>query len=156
MKLKRLLGAENGWGGALGTLLLLGFGLALLLFSVAGLRDASRLAPEERGCNAWLTNPSGVRWVTLVGCNLTAPAQEGGVLIPLGPGAMLATSGEAVVDGGVLTGWVERRNGQVVLEQGRQPPRKDVVLGMLVGVVAVAMAVRSMFMRYLVDRESTS
>lgn len=153
MKLKRLLGAENGWGGAMGTLLLLGSGLALLLFSVAGLRDASRLKPEERGCNGWLADPSGVRWVTLIGCNVSAPAQDGGVLIPLGPGAMLATSGEAVLDGGALTGWVERSNGQVVLRQGRQPARKDVVLGMLVGLVAVALAVRSMFMRYLVDRE---
>ncbi|MFZ5441689.1 MAG: hypothetical protein ACOZQL_16930 [Myxococcota bacterium] len=68
--LKRLLGAEDGWGAALGLLLLLGFGLFILFISVADLREAARSTPEERTCEAWLRDPSGARWVTLTGCRL--------------------------------------------------------------------------------------
>lgn len=134
MNLKRLLGADNGWGGAAGTLLLLVAGLGLLLFSVAGLSEASRLKPVERGCSEWLKDPSGPKWVTLVGCQLDA---DGGVAI----GAQ----------GALVTGYVE----DGLLNPGAQPQRKNVLIGLLVGLVAVALAVRSMFMRYLVERDST-
>jgi hypothetical protein len=69
-RLKRLLGAQDGWGPAAGVLLLLGFGLFVLFVSVADLREAARLGPEERGCESWLADPSGPRWVALTGCRL--------------------------------------------------------------------------------------
>lgn len=134
MKLKRLLGAENGWGGAAGTLLLLFAGLGLLSFSVVDLTEASRLKPVERGCSDWLKDSSGPKWVTLVGCQLEA---DGGVSL----GA----------DGSVVTGYVEGG----VLKPGGVPARKNVLIGLVAGLVAVALAVRSMFMRYLVERDST-
>lgn len=70
MNWKRVLGAEEGWGGAAGTLLLLGFGLFVLFISVADLREAARLEPVERDCAQWLKDPSGPRWVRLTGCQL--------------------------------------------------------------------------------------
>ncbi len=133
MNLKRLLGAENGWGGAAGTVLLLVAGLSLLLFSVAGLSEASRLKPVERGCSEWLKDSSGPRWVTLVGCKAEA---DGGVSL----------AGE-----GSVTGCFEGG----VFAPGAQPPRKNVLVGLIVGLIAVALAVRSMFMRYLVERDSS-
>lgn len=133
MNLKRLLGAENGWGGAAGTLLLLVAGLGLVLFSVADLSEASRLKPVERGCSEWLKDRSGAKWVTLVGCQLEA---DGGV---------------SLASEGAVTGYVEGG----VLKPGAQPPRKNVLIGLVAGLVAVALAVRSMFMRYLVERDSS-
>ena len=133
MNLKRLLGAEHGWGGAAGTLLLLVAGLGILLFSVADLSEASRLKPVERGCAAWLKDSSGPKWVTLVGCQVET---DGGVSL----------GGEGSVSGYVKGG---------VLTPGAQPPRKNVLVGLVVGLIAVALAVRSMFMRYLVERDST-
>ncbi len=173
MKLKRLLGAEDGWGAAIGVLLLLGFGLSILFFSVAGLREASRLEPEERGCAAWLADTSGPRWVKLVGCSLdvsaASPSADGGVLVPFfgegSPRGVLATSDQRllalmITDGGlpaVISGYAsgEKTGDAVVLEQGKQPPRLKVLLGLVVGLIAVALVVRSMFMRYLVDRDSS-
>jgi hypothetical protein len=209
MNLKRLLGAEHGWGGATGTLLLLGFGLAILFISVAGLKEASRLEPEERGCAAWLADPSGARWVRLVGCKLAlgARARGGGPFIPLfagdapsGPArAVLATTDKdllvlldgidrlgseqdvqayllanaATLDGllepKTLTGYVEpvksaaarsalgvlTAEDAMVLEQGKQPPRANALFGLVVGLIAVALVARSVFMRYLVERDST-
>lgn len=70
MNWKRVLGAEEGWGAAAGTLMLLGFGLFVLFISVADLREAARLAPVERACDEWLANPAGPRWVQLTGCKL--------------------------------------------------------------------------------------
>lgn len=171
MKLKRLLGAETGWGGAMGTLLLLGSGLVLLFISVGGMPEASRLEPEARGCAAWLADPSGARWVTVVGCQLDLSGMgfestaDGGVLVPLvSPGstgrALLATSDAELIrlkdgfDGG-LTGMVKVAGGAVTLEHGQQPRRGNVLLGLVLGLIAVALAVRSMFMRYLVERDST-
>ena len=191
MKLKRLLGAENGWGGAAGTLLLLGFGLFVLFVSVADLREASRVQPAERGCAEWLADSSGPRWVTLTDCklNLSGARGEGALrFVPLYvgtpapvPRAVLATSDAeliAVIDGAAglgkdeasaflqshgatlqprLTGYVAsaKREDAVVLQQGKQPQRLQTVFGMLVGLVAIALVVRSMFMRYLVDRDGT-
>ena len=43
----------------------------------------------------------------------------------------------------------------VVLEEGRQPPRANALFGLIVGLIAVALVVRSMFLRYLVDRDAT-
>ncbi|MDP1823580.1 MAG: hypothetical protein Q8L48_10065 [Archangium sp.] len=227
MNFKRLIGAENGWGGPLGTLLLLGFGLFFLFISVADLREASRLKPEERGCAAWLADPSGARWVTLVGCKLDLGAaasrkwkgwrstKDGGVsgqhymelFIPLfagdapsgPPRGVLATSDKdllALMDGidrlgspeevqayllanaatldkllepKTLTGYVEpvksvasrsaldviTSEDAVVLEQGKRPPRANALFGLVVGLIAVALVVRSVFMRYLVERDSS-
>lgn len=227
MKLKRLLGAENGWGGAMGTALLLGFGLFVLFISVADLREASRIKPVERGCTEWLADPSGARWVRLVGCklDLTEAAsrkwkgwrslRDGGVsgehylelFIPIfagdapvsPPRGVVATTDkelltlmdgidrladpdevaaylelhkatiEELLEPKTLTGYVEpvksvaarsalgviTAEDAVVLEQGRQPPRMNALFGLLVGLIAVALVVRSMFMRYLVDRDSS-
>ena len=225
MTLKRMLGAENGWGGAMGTVLLLGFGLFVLFISVADLREAARIKPVERGCTEWLADPSGARWVTLSGCklDLTEAAsrkwkgwrslRDGGVsgehymelFIPLftgdepvvPPRGVVATTDKellTLMDGidrlanpdeveaylqlnqaaidkllepRTLTGYVEpvksvaarsalgvlTADDAVVLEQGRQPPRMNALFGLVVGLIAVALVVRSMFMRYLVDRE---
>ena len=227
MKLKRLFGADNGWGGAMGTLLLLGFGLFILFVSVADLKEASRIKPEERGCQEWLADPSGARWVTLVGCKLDLAAaasrkwkgwrstKDGGVSgahymelflpiftgdAPTGPprGVVASTDKEllAMMDAidrlgspeeveayllantaslqnllepKTLTGYVEpvksvaarsalgvlTAEDAVVLEEGRQPPRANALFGLVVGLIAVALVVRSMFLRYLVDRDST-
>jgi hypothetical protein len=227
MNLKRLLGAENGWGGAAGTVLLLGFGLFVLFISVADLREAARIKPEERSCAEWLADSSGARWVSLTGCklDLTEAAsrkwkgwrsfRDGGVsgqhymelFVPLftgdappeSPRAVLATTDkelltlmdgidrlqspeevtaylelnkvalEKLLEPQTLTGYVEpvksvaarsalgviTAKDAVVLEQGRQPPRMNAIFGMVVGLIAVAMAVRSMFMRYLVERDSS-
>lgn len=226
MNLKRLLGAENGWGGAVGTLLLLGFGSFILFVSVADLREAARIKPEERGCTEWLADPSGPRWVTLVGCKLDLSEaasrrwkgwrslKDGGVsgqhylelFVPLfagpapvdPPRGVLATTDKALLalmDGidrlppeqvagylqenaatlqallepKTLTGYVEPMKSlaarsalgviaaedAVVLEQGRQPPRANALFGLLAGLLAVALGVRSVFLRYLVERDST-
>lgn len=171
MNFKRLVGAENGWGAAIGMLLLLGFGLSVLFISVAGMAEASRLKPEEKGCAAWLADSSGARWVKLVGCQLDVSAAQssgdGGVLVPLFVGdstrGILATSDQgllALMDGGVshtVSGYVEpaKDSDRVVLTQGKQPPRLKVVFGLVAGLIAVALVVRSMFMRYLVDRDSS-
>lgn len=227
MKLKRLLGAENGWGGAMGTLLMLGFGLFVLFISVADLREASRIKPVERGCTEWLADPSGARWVSLVGCKLdlteaasrkwkgSRSMRDGGVsgehsmelLIPIFVGdapvsplrGVVATTDKellTLMDGidrlgspeeveaylainkatmekflepKTLTGYVEpvksvaawsalgviTAEDAVVLEQGRQPPRMNALFGLIVGLIAVALVVRSMFMRYLVDRDAS-
>lgn len=162
MKLKRLLGAEHGWGAASGTLLLLGFGLALLFYSVAGLAEASRLKPEERGCAAWLADSSGPRWVKLVGCKLELSSPtviDGGVFIQMGAGGVLVSTDQqfrALLDGGAegpITGYAS--TGGPRLEQGKQPPRLQTLFGLVVGLIAVALTVRSMFVRYLVDRDSS-
>ena len=225
MNLKRMLGAENGWGGAMGTVLLLGFGLFVLFISVADLREAARIKPVERGCTEWLADPSGASWVTLSGCklDLTEAAsrkwkgwrslRDGGVsgehymelFIPLftgdepvvPPRGVVATTDkelltlmdgidrlanpdeveaylqlnqaaiEKLLEPRTLTGYVEpvksvaarsalgvlTADDAVVLEQGRQPPRMNALFGLVVGLIAVALVVRSMFMRYLVDRE---
>jgi hypothetical protein len=227
MKLKQLLGADNGWGGAMGTLLLLGFGLFILFVSVADLKEASRIKPEERGCEEWLADSSGARWVTLVGCKLDLSeaasrkwkgwrsTKDGGLsgqhymelFIPIftgeapsgPPRAVLASTDadllalmdgidrlgspeevEAYLQGNgatlekllepkTLTGYVEpvksvssrsalgvlTADDAVVLEQGRQPPRANALFGLVIGLIAVALVVRSMFLRYLVDRDST-
>ena len=166
MNLKRLLGAEHGWGGAMGTVLLLGAGLFVLLVSVAELQEASRLKPEERGCTAWLADPSGAKWVTLVGCRLDVSNATVGLSrgtaeysIPLFTGDAPPKPPRAVVltlepEPKTLTGYVEKVDGQLVLRHGKQPPRLNVLLGLVMGLIAVALAVRSMFLRYLVDRDS--
>lgn len=166
MNLKRLLGAEHGWGAAMGTVLLLGAGLFILLLSVGELQEASRLKPEERGCAAWLADPSGAKWVTLVGCKLdvsnatvrtTRDLTEH--FIPLFTGDVPPTPPRAVVltlepEPKTLTGYAEKVDGQLVLQHGKPPPRLNVLLGLVMGLVAVALAVRSMFLRYLIDRDS--
>lgn len=126
MNLKRLLGAEDGWGGAAGTLLLFGFGLFVVFVSLADLREAARLEPFERACDEWLVDPSGPRWVKLNGCRLDLSAaasrrwkgfisvRDGGVsgekflelFVPIGvditsqeaPRAVLATTDKALLD----------------------------------------------------------
>ena len=72
--LKRWLGAEDGWGAATGLILLLGFGVFVLFVSVADLREAARIVPEQRTCESWLADPSGARWVKLTGCKLDLSA----------------------------------------------------------------------------------
>lgn len=179
MKLKRLLGAENGWGGAAGTLLLLGFGGFFLVMSVVELRDAARLKPEERACAEWLTNSSGAKWVTLTGCKLDvaqARAEDGRVIVPIVGGGLMSTTDTelialrdalaalgpeeaktflsthgAAAEPKSLTGYVESG----VLMQGKQPERGKTVGLLIVGLVAIALVVRSLFMRFLVERDST-
>jgi hypothetical protein len=184
VKLKRLLGAENGWGGAAGTLLLLVFGAFFVIVGVAGMSDAARVKPMERTCAEWLTNSSGAKWVTLTGCKLDvtqARSEDGRVLVPIFVDGMtsrsmlstqdtelialkdslatlpaeeaktfLSTHGLAAQPQ-VLTGYFESG----VLMQGKQPERTKTVVSLLVGLVAIALAVRSVFMRFLVERDST-
>jgi hypothetical protein len=224
--LKRWLGAEDGWGAATGLILLLGFGVFVLFVSVADLREAARIVPEERTCESWLADPSGARWVKLTGCKLDLSAaasrkwkgwlslRDGGVsgekylelFIPIGvretdepPRAVLATSDAALlklVDGieatppdqletylkehraefesllspETLTGYVEpvkslaartalsaiATEDAVVLEQGRQPPRVNALFGVIVGLFCIAVGVRSIARRALVDRDSST
>ena len=71
--------------------------------------------------------------MTLVGCKAEA---DGGVSL----------AGE-----GSVTGYFEGG----VFAPGVQPARKNVLIGLIVGLIAVALAVRSMFMRYLVERDSS-
>jgi hypothetical protein len=226
LSLKKLLGAEDGWGVAAGTLLLLGFGLFVLFVSLADLKEASRLQPVERGCSEWLSDPSGARWVKLVGCKLDFASassrkwrgfvtpKDGGtgaeryleLFVPIvagdvpddPPRAVLATRDEATLDfvNGIerlapedvpayleknratidaivepktLVGYVEPMKslasrsalGQlmapeaVVLEQGRQPPRANALFGLLIGLVSIALVSRSVFRRWLVERDSS-
>lgn len=224
--LKRLLGAEEGWGAATGLLLLLGFGLFVLFVSVADLREAARIAPEQRTCESWLKDSSGARWVKLTGCKLDLSAaasrkwkgwlsvRDGGVsgekflelYIPIGvvetdeaPRAVLATSDaellklvngieatppeqveaylrehaaefEKLLSPETLTGYVEpvkslasrsamgmiTSEDAVVLEQGRQPPRANALFGVVVGLFCIAIGVRSIARRALVERDSSS
>lgn len=156
MKLKRLLGAENGWGGAIGTLLLLSFGVFFVVVGIAGLRDAARVKPEERSCAEWLADSSRVKWVTLTGCRLEvtqARPEKGRVLVPIiGGDTMLSTTDtELVAEPKTITGYLESG----VLMHGKQPERGKTVGGLLVGLVAIALVVRSVFMRFLVERDST-
>ncbi len=184
MKLKRLLGAENGWGGAAGTLLLLVFGAFFVVVNVAGLSDAARVKPVERPCAEWLANSSGVKWVALTGCKLDvtqARSEAGRVLVPIYVDGMtsratlsstdtelialkdslaalpveeaktfMSTHGAAAQPQS-LTGYFESG----VLMQGKQPERTKTVVGLLVGLVAIALVVRTLFMRFLVERDST-
>lgn len=184
MKLKRLLGAENGWGGAAGTLLLLVFGAFFLVVNIAGLSDAARVKPVERPCAEWLTNSSGVKWVTLTGCKLDvtqARAENGRVLVPIyvdgmtsratlsstdtelialkdsvaalsaeDAKAFMATHG-AAAEPKAISGYFESD----VLMQDKQPERGKTVFGLIVGLVAIALVVRTLFMRFLVERDST-
>jgi hypothetical protein len=226
-RLKRLLGAEDGWGGATGTLLLIGFGVFVLFVSIADLREAARIKPEERTCASWLEDPSGARWVTLTGCKLDLSeaasrrwkgwrsVKDGGVsgakylelFIPVyagltvddgPPRGVLATTDKALlnlIDGidalppeqvaaylqahaaefqailepATLTGYVEpmkslaarsalnvlEDSSAVVLEQGREPARANAVFGLLVGLFCVALGVRSVGRRWLLDRDSS-
>jgi len=221
--LRKLLGLDDGWGAAAGTLLLIGFGCFVLFISVADLREAARVKPEERSCESWLKDPSGPRWVSLKGCQLDLPAAasrkwkgwrsvlDGGVsgerylelFVPIyvgapseEPRAVLATSNPellALVDGidavppnevdayleghqgafrtqlspETLTGYVEpvkslasrsalgllMAEDAVVLEQGREPPRANALFGLLMGLVCIALGVRSLARRWLVLRE---
>jgi hypothetical protein len=226
LNLKRLLGAEDGWGGATGTVLLIGFGVVVLFVSIGDLREAARLKPEERSCESWLEDSSGARWVSLSGCKLELAeaasrrwkgwrsVRDGGVsgakylelFIPIytgnqldgPPKAVLATTDKellALVDGidqlapeevgaylqahgaafqallepKTLVGYVEPMKSlaarsalnvladesAVVLEQGRQPARANAVFGLVVGLFCVALGVRSIGRRVLIDRDSS-
>jgi hypothetical protein len=226
LSLKRLLGAEDGWGAAVGTLLMLGFGLFVLFVSVADLKEASRLQPVERGCSEWVADPSGPRWVKLVGCKLDFASAatrkwrgfvsltDGGtsaeryleLFVPIvagdvpddPPRAVLATTDpatldlmngieklapeavgayleanrekiEAIVEPKVLVGYVEpvkstaarsalgvlTAKDAVVLEQGRQPPRANALFGLIIGLACIALVSRSVFRRWLVERDSS-
>lgn len=198
MKVLRLLGGDLGWGGAVGTLLLAGFGLVLVVLGVLDLRHVAVAKPAELDCAAWLADGAGPRWVTLTGCQVqVAPVRVAGArrLVTLGarggepvllevtepalaevvtklaglPAAELAAYVAAhaadfdeLVTPKVVTGWAAPLDGAVepaapgawVLVQGAQPPRGQVVLRLLVGIVALAMALRSLGRRYLVEREA--
>lgn len=223
--MRRLFGTE-GWGAATGVMLLVGFGVFVLFVSLADLREAARVKPEVRSCEAWLQDPSGARWVTLTGCKLDLSAaasrkwkgwisvRDGGtsgarfleLYIPIAahvgdalpPKGVLATTDAkllALVDGmdGIkpedveaylsaheaefqtllnppdLTGYVEPLKSMssrtalgelaaadaVVLEQGREPARANSLFGLVVGLVCIALGVRSVGRRLLIDRDSS-
>jgi hypothetical protein len=74
MRLKRLLAGEHGgWSQVVGTLVLLGAGLGLVLVSVADLRYAVA-GPKTLGCADYLNAPQQARWVSLTGCRLELPS----------------------------------------------------------------------------------
>lgn len=197
MKLARLLGGELGWAGAVGTLLLAGFGLVLVVLGALDLRSVAVPKPEERGCPEWLADAKGPRWVALSGCRvqvapvrtlgarrfvglgerggapvllevtepgLVALVEKLGALPAAEVGAYVAAHAvdfEALLAPTVVSGWVAPLEGEPepvapgawVLVQGAQPPRGQVVLRVLVGIVALAVVLRPLGRRWLLERE---
>jgi hypothetical protein len=197
VKLARLLGGDLGWAGAAGTLLLAGFGLVLVVLGALELRSVAVPKPEERGCEEWLAEVKGPRWVTLGGCRVeVAPVrtlgarrfvslgERGGApmllevtepplvalveklgALPAGEvGAYVAAHAadfEALVAPKVVSGWAAPLEvavepgapGAWVLVQGALPPRGQVVLRVLVGIVALAVVLRPLGRRWLLARE---
>ncbi len=219
VKLVRLLGGDLGWGGAVGTLLLAGLGLVVMVLGALDLRHVTQVKPEPLDCAAWLAAPAGPRWVSLTGCELDlrvvheagprrfvglgsragAPvlleAEEPGLLarlaapspLPSSPdagaallpeaaepgllarlaapspdaGAALLPEAAALTQPPVVTGWLTSLEmevtpplpGVLVLRQGAAPPRGQVVLRLVVGILALALALRPLGRRYLVERE---
>lgn len=142
--LKRLLGVEDGWGGAIGLLMLLGFGLVFVGIGAANLGEASQRAPVELTCDELVATPRPPKWVRVVKCR-----PEGHVLAP---GLVLEG---AAPEGDTFTGMLEAGGPSLVLHHGRAPERLKLLTPLFVGLVAVALAVRTRFRRWLVERDAS-
>lgn len=133
--LRRILGIDDGWGGAIGLLLLLGFGLVFIGVGVSNMNEASLRAPVVIECDGLVTNPKPPKWVTLVKCE---PVPSG-----------------LRIDGDSFTGMLEREGDGLVLHAGRSPERLKLLTPLFVGLFAVALAVRTLFRRWLVERDAS-
>ncbi|PZR14895.1 MAG: hypothetical protein DI536_08910 [Archangium gephyra] len=133
--LRRLLGIDDGWGGAIGLLLLLGFGLVFVGIGASRLTEASQRAPVELDCATLVSSTRPPKWVRAVNCE------------PLPAGLRIEGEG--------FTGIVEREGDGLVLHAGRGPERLKLLTPLFVGLVAVALAVRTMFRRWLVERDAS-
>lgn len=150
-RLKRLLGAQDGWGSAVGTLLLFAVGLAFLVQGLLGLNDAARLAPVERACVDLAADPHPPRWVRVTKCSLDTSSGRA----QLAPGLWLQPAAAVAPSGTDFTGMLTTENGALVLLEGRVPERGKTLVSLLVGLVAIALTVRTLFMRWLVERDAS-
>ncbi|MGV3625026.1 MAG: hypothetical protein ACO1OB_29670 [Archangium sp.] len=133
--LRRLLGIDDGWGAAIGLLLLLGFGLVFTGIGAANMNEASLRAPVELDCATLAASTTPPKWVRVINCD------------PIPPGLR--------IDGDGFTGMVEREGELNVLHAGRAPERLKLLTPLFVGLVAIAMAVRTLFRRWLVERDAS-
>ncbi len=136
---KRVVVGE-GWGVLAGTLLILGFGAALVASEAPRLRGVLQPEPRVMTCDAWLAGGREARWVTLQGC-----ARDGEVL--RGPGAPVRVVG-AAGDGAALTGYVD--DGALTL--GARPDRVRVLGRIGAGVLVMLFGLWPLARRVLVER----
>ncbi|MEW5738168.1 MAG: hypothetical protein AB1938_04545 [Myxococcota bacterium] len=116
--LKRVIVGE-GWGNLVGTLLILAAGVALVVSEAPRLRGVLQPQPRVMACDAWLSSPREVRWVTLEDCVV-----EGGVVKGAAP--PLRVVGEAA-PGAPLTGLVSAEADGFRLTVGARPNRVRVL-----------------------------
>jgi hypothetical protein len=69
-RVRRVVVGDGGGGAFIGTLLLLGVGLALTFSAIQDIRVAVESAPRRMTCSDFLANPGAARWVLLEGCRL--------------------------------------------------------------------------------------
>ncbi len=150
-RLKRVLGAQDGWGGAAGTLLLLVVGLVFLVQGLLGLNDAARLAPVERACAELSAEAHPPRWVRVTKCSLDTTAGRA----QLAPGLWLKPAAAVAPSGTDFTGMLVTEHGELVLHEGRVPERGKTLLSLFIGLVAIALTARTLFMRWLVERDAS-
>lgn len=116
--LKRVIVGE-GWGNLVGTLLILGFGVGLVVSEAPRLRGVLQPEPRVMACDAWLSGPREVRWVHLKDCVVEAGALKGA-------GPVVRVAG-AAAPGEPLEGYVDARDSGPVLLVGGRPPRARVL-----------------------------
>jgi hypothetical protein len=141
--LRRVVVGE-GWGNFVGTLLILGLGVGLVVSEAPRLRGVLQPEPRPMACDAWLSGPREVRWVSLSGCSV-----EGSVL--RGPGAPVRVTGNVVADA-PLTGLVTVDDGGFVLAQGERPARGRVLGTTLAGFLVLLFGLWPMARRVMVER----
>jgi hypothetical protein len=130
----------EGWGNFVGTLFILVLGVLLVVAEAPRLRGVLQPGPRVLACDAWLSGPREVRWVTLEGCVL-----EGGVL--RGPGEPVRVVG-AVTPGAALTGYVDGD----VLTLGARPDRVRVLGLTAAGFLVLLFGLWPIARRVLVER----
>lgn len=133
----------------MGLVLLLGFGLVLTVEGARGLRDASLVAPAELRCADWLASAGGPAWVRLTDCH------PDGDQLGTRAGRRVVVEG-VVPDTAPLTGLAVDDGEVVRLVVGASPQRIQVVLRLFLGLAAVALAVRPVVRRALLQRESSA
>lgn len=134
----------EGWGNFAGTVLILALGVGLVVSEAPRLRGVLQPEPRAMACDAWLSGPREVRWVSLSGC-----AVEGGVV--RGPGAPVRVQGDVVADA-PLTGLVSVDDGGFVLAQGERPARARVLGTTLAGFLVLLFGLWPMARRVMVER----
>lgn len=136
---KRVVVGE-GWGNFAGTLLILVLGVLLVVAEAPRLRGVLQPEPRVMACDAWLSGPREVRWVTLKDCAL-----DGDVL--KGPGAPVRVVGEAS-PGAALTGYVDGG----VLTVGGKPDRLRVLGLTAAGFLVLLFGLWPIARRVMVER----